>query len=159
MSNPDLYLTYNSSNVDLIQNSIESIRGTKYYFDLFNNNNISFSHLIELAIDSCNNEIVTYTLEVNHDIIYKKEISEWSSAIMSSDINTLNGRTKNIIDTLNKFHADGTITQPNNCIYIKYNSLVYKCEESLVLFGRRYYVLHHVTSSNNLLLPPTVTVA
>ena len=156
MSTPThLYLTYNSSNVDIIQNSIESIRGTRYYFDLFNNV-ISFNHLIELTEDSSGNNVVAYTLKVNNDIYYRKEKQDWSSAIMTSDTTGINGSKKNVLDTLNNFHTDSSITETIRPIHIKYDNKTYLCDTTIVLFGKRYYILHE---STNPTLPPTVTVA
>jgi hypothetical protein len=157
MSTPDLYLTYCADNNDIIQESVEVIRGTKYYYNLFNND-VSLNHVIELLKDSSNNKFASYTLQVDDDVVYKKGRCDWSNSIMSANSNGVNTRTKNIIDTLNTFHADSSITETVKCIHLKYDNKTYRCEESLVLFGKRYYVLHDVTSSNPS-LPSTVTIS
>jgi hypothetical protein len=158
MSSPSLYLTLTSQNTDIIQESMELIRGTKYYYQFFDDNT-SFNHLIELTTDSCNNEFIAYTFSAGDDIIYKKEKREWSSSIMSADSTLHANKMRTVVDTLNDFHSDSSVTEKNKKIHIKYNNKVYHTDKNIPLFGKRYYVLDDVTNATPApVLPASITI-
>jgi hypothetical protein len=118
-----------------------------------------FVENLEQTIDSCNNEFVAYTFSAGDDIIYKKEKREWSSSIMSTDSTQHLNKMRTIVDTLNDFHSDSSVTEKNKKIHIKYNNKVYHTDKNIPLFGKRYYVLDDVTNATPApLLPASITI-